>query len=346
MIHLQKEGILLEPTELNFESHGVFNPAVIKTEDGQIHMFYRATTKANFSSIGHCLLKTPTEIDTRAEKPIFIPIEDYEKQGVEDPRIVNIDGTYYMNYTAYDGENAMGALATSTDLRTFHREGIITPKLTYHEFRLIIEGIEDLNEKYLRFVKLLVKRSGTDTVLHNFLWDKDVIMFPKKINGKFAMLHRIYPDIQVAYFNDVKELTNQYWKEYLYKLSDYIVISSTEEFEASYLGGGCPPLETSEGWLLIYHGVEDTVDGYVYHTGVALMDLEDPTKEIGRLRQPLFSPEHEWERVGVVKNVVFPTGVILEDDTVYIYYGAADKRIGVASVSLTELLNEIKSSSR
>lgn len=341
MLHLKKEGILLEPTTNKYENHGVFNPAVIQAGN-VIHLFYRATNKANYSTIGHCILDTPTSVGKRDEEPLIIPIEHYEAQGVEDPRIVCINGTYYMTYTAYDGLNALGALLSSKDLKTFKREGIITPKMTYHEFQLCIESCNDLNEKYLRFVKLLTKRSDPETLVKQFLWDKDVILFPRKINGRFAMLHRIYPDMQIAYFNDVSELNYQYWKEYLIKIKDYIVLSGEEEFESSYIGGGCPPIETPEGWLIIYHGVEDTPEGYVYHAAAALMDLDDPTKEIGRLRKPLFSPDQEWETDGVVNNVVFPTGAIIENDTLYIYYGAADKRVGTVSVNLQELLNKIK----
>lgn len=341
MLHVKKEGILLEPTENKYENHGVLNPAVIQAGN-TIHLFYRATNKANYSTIGHCILDTPTSVGTRDEDPLIIPLEHYEAQGVEDPRIVCINGTYLLTYTAYDGLNAMGALLSSKDLKTFKREGIITPQMTYHEFQLCIESCNDLNEKYLRFVKLLTKRSDPETLVKQFLWDKDVLLFPRKINGKYAMLHRIYPDMQIAYFNDVQDLDYPYWKEYLFNIKDYIVLSGEEEFESSYIGGGCPPIETPEGWLIIYHGVEDTPEGYVYHAAAALLDLDDPTKEIGRLRHPLFSPDQEWETDGVVNNVVFPTGAIVENDTLYIYYGAADKRIGTASVNLQELLNEIK----
>lgn len=340
MITIKKEGILLEPTKLKFENHGVLNPAVIEFE-GVIHLFYRATNKANYSTIGHCTLKSPTEIDIRDDSPIFFPIEPEESHGVEDPRMVQIDDTFYMTYTAYDGINALGALATSKDLVHFERRGILTPKMTYHEFHLCIEGIEDLNEKYFRFVKLLNKRSTPETISNHYLWDKDVLLFPRKINGKFAMLHRIYPDIQIAYFKEVEDLDYKYWKENLFNLKDHIVLSGTMDFEASYIGGGCPPIETDHGWLLIYHGVEDSTNGYIYHTGAALMNIDDPTIEIGRLKEPLFSPDQDWEKDGVVSNVVFPTGTILKNDTLYIYYGAADKRIGVASVNLTELINEI-----
>jgi predicted GH43/DUF377 family glycosyl hydrolase len=340
-MHVKKEGIVLEPTENNFENHGVYNPAVVLYQ-GKIHLFYRATNKANYSTIGHCVFKTPTELESRSETPVIIPVEKYEAQGVEDPRIVNIDDTFFMTYTAYDGKNAMGALTVSRDLKTFESKGLITPLMTYKEFQLCIESCKGLNIKYLRFARLFHKRSGAESVFNMNLWDKDVVLFPRKLNGKFAMLHRIYPDIQIAYFSDIQELNYSYWKKYLIDLKNHIVLTGKMPFESSYVGSGCPPVETSEGWLLIYHGVADTPNGYVYAAGAALLSLDDPTKEIGRLKEPLFYPEMEWEQVGVTHNVVFPTGAIAMDNTLYIYYGAADKRIGLVSVNLNDLLNELK----
>ena len=92
---------------------------------------------------------------------------------------------------------------------------------------------------------------------------------------------------------------------------------------------------------MIYHGVHDTVKGYVYSACAALLSLENPAIELARLPYPLFYPELEWELKGEVNNVCFPTGTILEEDTLYIYYGAADERIAVASVSLHDLLEEL-----
>ena len=106
-------------------------------------------------------------------------------------------------------------------------------------------------------------------------------------------------------------------------------------------GGGCPPIETEHGWLLIYHGVHDTVKGFVYCACAALLDLENPQKEIARLPYPMFKPEFDWELHGVVDNVVFPTGTALFEDTLYIYYGAADKHIACASLSLSALIAEL-----
>jgi predicted GH43/DUF377 family glycosyl hydrolase len=92
---------------------------------------------------------------------------------------------------------------------------------------------------------------------------------------------------------------------------------------------------------LIYHGVRYTIDGYVYSACAALLDLKNPRKEIARLPYPLFSPEKDWELKGEVNNVCFPTGAIVEDDMLFIYYGAADERIAVASVVLEDLVEEL-----
>ena len=339
MIKITKQ-LLLEPTEHKFENFGVFNPAAIEV-DGKIHVFYRACSVGNLSTIGYARLQDFQRLAERKEAPYLIPHFDYEKQGMEDPRIVEIEGTYYMTYTAYDGGNALGALATSKDLKQFDKQGIITLQMTYKDFQNCIECIEGVNEKYLRFVKLFFERGGAEAGQNLMIWDKDVMFFPKKIGGKFAFLHRIYPDIQVVYFNDIKDLTEAFWRDYLFNIKKYTVLESKMQFEASYLGGGCPPIETKDGWLMIYHGVEDTQHGYIYHAGAALLDRDDPTKEIGRLATPLFSPDQEWEQTGVVKNVVFPTGAVVQEGRLHIYYGAADEKIGVASMDLQEVINEI-----
>lgn len=115
MVKVNKLGIVLQKTTHNFECEGVLNPAVIKIGDA-IHLFYRAVTKDNYSTIGYCKLSSPLVVESRNESPVLYPQSDYEFQGLEDPRIVQIEGTFYLTYTAYDGTNALGALATSTDL--------------------------------------------------------------------------------------------------------------------------------------------------------------------------------------------------------------------------------------
>ncbi|MFN3381874.1 MAG: hypothetical protein ACK41O_20630, partial [Runella zeae] len=164
--------------------------------------------------------------------------------------------------------------------------------------------------------------------------------FPRRINGKLFFLHRIKPDIQIAEFYELSELTPEFWQNYFLRFNTQIVLSPRFEHEVSYIGSGCPPLETELGWLLIYHSVHDTINGYVYTACAALLDLQNPYKEIARLPYPLFKPEYDWEITGEVNNVCFPTGALVRGDTLYIYYGAADEQIACASLSIAALLEE------
>lgn len=339
MVKVNKLGILLRKTPNGFESEGVLNPAVIKIGD-DIHMFYRAVAKDNYSTIGYCKLSSPMVIQDRNEKAVIFPQSSYEFQGLEDPRIVQIEETFYLTYTAYDGTNALGALASSTDLVNWKKHGIIVPQVTYEEFNHFTANEKTINEKYARFNHL--KKSQTIQDRTQFIWDKNLVLFPRKINNKFCFLHRIKPDIQIAMSIDkIEDLTVDFWQDYLFHFDENIALAPKYQHEVSYIGSGCPPIETEFGWLVIYHGVHDTIKGYVYAACAALLDLHVPQKELARLPYPLFFPEKEWELKGEVNNVCFPTGAIVEDDTLYIYYGAADERIAVASMSLKELLTEL-----
>jgi predicted GH43/DUF377 family glycosyl hydrolase len=338
MIEVKKEGIILMKTKLGFENEGVLNPAIIQNDTG-IHLFYRAVKKGNFSTIGYCKLSSPTEIEVRNNTPILYSQFEFECQGLEDPRIVKIEEKYYLTYTAFDGVNALGALAVSYDLVNFEKKGVISPKFSYLDFSRLAESKGSINEKYLRF-------NSHSGIAHRkdkkaYVWDKNVILFPRKIDGKFYMLHRIRPDIQLVAFYTFEDLIPEFWQKYFLQMDGCIIISPKYDHEVSYVGGGCPPIETPQGWLLIYHGVHDTVLGYVYSACAALLELDNPQKVIARLPYPLFKPEFNWELNGEVNNVCFPTGTILIEDTLYIYYGAADEQIACASVSITALISEL-----
>jgi len=339
MVRVVKCGILLKKTEHPFECDGVLNPGVIKVDD-VIHLFYRALAKDNYSTIGYCRLSAPMEVESRNEIPLLVPQFTYEFQGLEDPRIVKIEDTFYLTYTAYDGVNALGALAISKDLIEWQKMGILVPQITYQEFKHFIESEGTIKEKYIRFNEYQKSHEKQDR--HVFLWDKNLIFFPRKIDGKFCFLHRIKPDIQIVVsVEKLEDLTIEFWQNYFIHFDEHIVLGPKYPHEVSYVGGGCPPIETSEGWLMIYHGVHDSIKGYVYSACAALLDLHNPSKEISRLPYPLFFPEKEWELKGEVNNVCFPTGTVVEDDKLFIYYGAADERIAVASLSIQELLDAL-----
>lgn len=338
-----KHGVILEKTERAFEELGVLNPAIY--QDGNtVHMFYRAAKRGNFSTIGYCRFEGPITLAERLAEPFFVPEYIYEIHGVEDPRVTKIDDVFYMTYVTYDGLNACGALATSKNLMSFKKKGIITPRFILHEFTNFIR-------KHLQnpsIAKILAFNTArnyplTETMKEKlFVWDKNVVLFPKKINGKFVALHRLFPSIQIFSFEKKKELTPEFWKEYMKNLPDHIVMEPKYEHESSHIGPGAPPIETSDGWLLIYHAAEKREKGLVYHACAVLLDLENPAKVIARLPKPIITPAEYYERHGYVNYVVFPTGTALFDGQLYIYYGAADDKIAVASLNLNELLTELK----
>jgi predicted GH43/DUF377 family glycosyl hydrolase len=335
MLKIQDEGLILEATNLEFENKAVFNPTCIRV-NGVTHMFYRAVNNNNVSSIGYCQLENNKAIK-RSKNPILFPEYDYEKNGVEDPRITFLDGIYYLLYTAFDGQNARIAYATGSNLSNFVKQGLISPSITYADASKILYR-KPLKEEY--FISQLHLEAEVKWL--NFLWEKDALLFPKKINNQFALMHRIRPDMQIIYFQKFKDLTAEYRRAYLSNLKEYIVFGPKFSFENQYIGGGCAPIETEDGWLIIYHAVETTPLGKIYHACAALLDLKNPLKIVGRLTEPLFSPKTAWEKTGVVNNVVFPTGAVIIDGRVHIYYGAADKLIAAKSVNLTDLLTELK----
>ena len=208
MIQVNKLGILLRKTSNTFENEGVLNPAVIKVGN-TIHLFYRAVTKDNYSTIGYCALSAPMVIRERAEVPVLFPQAEYEFKGLEDPRIVKIEDTYYLSYTAFNGINALGALATSKDLVHWEKHGIIVPEITYEEFKHFTETDSTGHEKYLRFNDYQKSHQSQERKI--FLWDKNLIFFPRKIDNKFCFLHRIKPDIQIVVaIEKLEDLTNSF----------------------------------------------------------------------------------------------------------------------------------------
>lgn len=336
MLKVKKIKVLLEPTNLPFEAKAVLNPATFR--DGKyVHLFYRAIDECRRSSIGYALLKGPTKVIKRWKRPVIRRQFSYESKGVEDPRIVKLEDRFYLFYVAHDGKNALVAYATSKNLKKFKKRGVISPKITYDEAEDIFRRSR-LKDRYFFFESYYKDVAGKDVLL----WEKDAFLFPKKINGRFALIHRILPDIQVIYFDKFNQLKKSaFWRDYLKDLGKYIILENRRWYESRNIGGGAPPIETKKGWLLIYHAVEDSNKGRIYHAGAALLSKNNPTRVIGHLYDPLFSPVRSWEKQGEVSNVVFPTGTAIFGQHLYIYYGAADKRIAVARVELSDLLNTL-----
>jgi len=352
--------LFMEPSKNEWESRAVLNPSVVQDKEGVEHIFYRGVAKNGVSSIGYAKVKDGKL--ERFDKPVMRPTKSYEKKGVEDPRITRIGNTYYMLYIAFDGKNAVVAYAISKNLKSWIKKGIISPRISVKEARRLVK-IKKYRDNWKN-----QEIYGSRVVL----WDKDAVLFPKKINGYFVMLHRFLPDIQIVKFKKFSELkSNDFWRNYISNLGegeDNISLYQRYDWESDHIGSGAVPIETKKGWLLIYHGVSLEKRAFfsrmfskiayrfcgvfnmlrnrrlplIYHVGAALLDLKKPEKEITRLKLPLFSPEYAWEKKGDVSDVVFPEGVSIVGNKLKIYYGCADTKIGLAEINLKKLLNQLK----
>lgn len=314
------------------------NPACVAIGD-EVWMFYRAVDQDNISTIGFCRLKDNVLIE-RSDQPIMVPEHDYEKAGLEDPRITYLDGIYYLFYTAYDGKNAQIAYATTKNLPFFEKKGLLVPRITYEKAGKLFAST-NLTLRYKAFEERYQQSHGERILL----WEKDALLFPEKIGGKFALCHRVLPGIQIAYFDSFLDLTEKFWEDQLANLDKYTLLEPKYWYDNWNLGGGCPPIKTSDGWLLIYHTVEQASSGRIYRASAALLDLNNPLKVIGRLNNPLFSPTRSYEKNGVVDNVVFPTSALLKNGKVIIYHGAADRIIAAKTISLASLLETLNDKS-
>lgn len=285
---------ILSPRGDTFEAHGIFNPAVLKV-DNHFVMIYRAQDAKGISRLGYATSADGVTFE-REREPLLSPDGEFERGGgVEDPRLVRIDGVYYLTYTAYNGKDAQLALATSRDLRTWTRRGIIMPAYKGR---------------------------------WNVHWTKSGAILPERVNGKYWMF--FMADAQdkrdqtgIAYSTDL--LT---WTEVL----DHPILPRRPgKFDSRVVEPGPPPVLTKDGILLIYNGADDNL---VYRTGWALFDRADPTRVLARSDAPIFEPSTEWEKVGQVPNVVFAEGLVIEPRRWLVYYGAADTHIGVAAVAV------------
>jgi len=336
MIRVKKEGIILCPTKNRFEKKSVLNPAIYQDGD-DVHMIYRAIDNNFVSCLGYAKFSGPKKLVQRWKKPFLYPRFNNEKQGIEDPRIVKLNDIFYLTYVIHDGKNAITSYSLGKNIFNLKRGGIISPKIMYREAGKIF-SYSKLKDDYYFFESFYQKYGGKNVLI----WHKDVFLFPEKINNRYILIHRILPDVQILQFDDFNQLKDKYfWVMYLSNLSKNVIIEGKHGFESRHVGGGAPPIKTKHGWLMIYHGSEESNNRKLYHAGAILTDLKNPKKIIGRLPYPLFSPTEDYEIKGMVNNVVFPTGTAIFKNRLYIYYGAADTYIALASVNIDNLIKEL-----
>ncbi|MDP8206131.1 MAG: hypothetical protein P9L92_05660 [Candidatus Electryonea clarkiae] len=328
--------LFLQPSDNYFDRRAVLNPCIIKNNE-DYHILYRAVAQDFKSTIGYLRARyqagNPVVID-RLSKPLMEPENDFEKEGVEDPRLVWFEGEYHLFYTAWDGYHARLGYASGGSVDSMENRRLIGPLFETGEALKIIRENSKLGD--------YVKRWSEDPA-DMFLWEKDATILPERVNNKIVMIHRLRPDIQVAYLDSLEQLDDRgFWEDYLRHMDQYRMMLRKEPWEESHIGMGPVPIKTDAGWLMIYHGVTNR-PRLTYRAGAALFDLNDPQRLIGKTKEPLFEPVEDWEKSGDVNNVVFPEGLVVHDGILDIFYGGADTVIGVISVRLDQLLDYLQS---
>ena len=299
-----------------------FNPAVI-LDDGKFYMLERAAggLRPFVCSFGLLESEDGEHFRLASDKPVLTAKElGFEQGTVEDPRLVKIEGLFYLtfayrpytyncsptglgvpDYSPLVGEldkginNTLSAVAVSRDLRKF---------------------------------EIISKVNGATVD------ERDNVLFPEKIGGKFWLLRRPKqfndkPSIYYSTGDDCKT-----WSE------PKLLAEPMYDWEGGKIGAGAPPVATEKGWILLYHGVDEKD---VYRVGAMLLDRDDPTRVLARTSEPILEPTEYYEKFGlVIPNVVFPTACVEKDGLLYIYYGCCDTSIALATVRVDELLKSME----
>jgi predicted GH43/DUF377 family glycosyl hydrolase len=301
--------IIKPDPKLAWQSRAVFNPTALY-EYGRVHLAYRAMSEDNTSVIGYASSGDGYNFEDRPNEPLYTPREPFEAKfvpggnsGCEDPRLTRIGDTIYMLYTAFNGRSEPRVA------------------LTYIK-------VDDFLARCWNWSRpILISPPNVP--------DKDAAIFPKKIKGKYAFLHRLGVSIWLDYVDDLQFGDNKW-------LKGNVIMSPKDELpDTEKVGISGPPIETKEGWLLLYHCVSRKTQPMTYYVAAALLDLKDPSIILARRKVPILQPETPYELYGQVNNVVFPCGAVVIGEDLFVYYGGADSVIGVATMKLTELLNSL-----
>ena len=309
-----------------WESQAVFNPAAFVIGK-KVHLLYRAMGNDGISRIGYASSSDGIHFE-RLPYPVYspdrgfgIPRADrvygplsYSQTnyasgggwgGVEDPRLVQMDDRAYMTFVAFDGWGFVRMALTSMALPDFS------------------------NKKWQWKPAAFLSPPGE---IH-----KNWVLFPEKINGKYAVLHSITPKLAIEYVDSLDVFDDE----------DTYIHGSTraggrpEHWDKMVRGAGAPPIKTTEGWLLLYHGMDSAEAHIGYKVGAMLLDLNDPTKVLYRSVHPILTPdawyENDWK-----PGVIIATGAVVLGNDLIVYYGGGDKYVAAAKINLRDFLRKLK----
>ncbi|MBI2888394.1 MAG: glycosidase [Parcubacteria group bacterium] len=310
----EENPIIYPQKENDWEAWQTFNPGAVLI-DGKVHFLYRAIGADGTSRFGYAASADGFTLDERLPHPVyehptaertfsvFSYLSGGSWGGAEDPRVVHIeeDKTIYITYTACDGGLRVALTSLSVD--------------------------DFVNKKWNWREPLLL--SPPDEVHKNW------VLFPEKINGRYAILHSIRPQVQIEYVDSLD--TNDAGSIKSYHGGPP---QKGSRWDKWLRGAGAPPLKTKDGWLVFYHAMDN--DWSQYKVGAMLLDLNDPTKVLYRAAEPVLKPSEHYEQNGHKPGVIYATGAVIMNDDILVYYGCADNYIGVASAHLDDFLEALK----
>ena len=318
IIKRAKENPILKPKSSHaWEAQAVFNGCPIQ-KGGKIYLVYRAVSiphyhtaaRANMITSDIGITSSRDGIHFQERRRFIVPEYDWERFGCEDPRITKLGEKYYIFYTAlseypFRAEGIKVGLATSQDLKKIEEKYLVTP----------------FNAKAMA-------------------------LFPEKIGGKIWAILTVHSDkpparICLASFEKEKDIWSKtYWQKWYSVFERYSL--PLQRRAEDHIEVGAPPLKTKYGWLLLYCYIRNYFAGQrLFGVEAVLLDLKNPLKVIAKIDTPILTPEEYYEKIGLVPNVIFPSGAIIKEDWIYLYYGAADTTCCLAFIKLSLLLKEM-----
>lgn len=311
--------ILVPDRDHYWEAFATFNMSVLK-KGKTYYGVYRAIsavdrlrTLQQVSMIG--LGKSKDGIHFEERIRFITPKEEWEKYGCEDPRITYFEGNYYIFYTAlskypFEASGIKVALAISKDLKKVHERHLVTP----------------FNAKAMT-------------------------LFPERINGKITVIVSVNTDmpptkIAIAQVDRIEELWNKkFWEKWYTDIDKHVI--DLKRSSSDHVEVGATPIKTRYGWFLLYSHIQNYFPSdrnldRIFGIEAVLLDFNNPLKILGSTRGPILVPREPYELLGHVPDIVFPTGAILEKDTLFIYYGAADTTTCMAHVNMTDLISTMR----
>jgi predicted GH43/DUF377 family glycosyl hydrolase len=294
-----------------------------------VTMLYRASAADVIHQVylGRAVSGDGYHFDRVGTGPAVVPSDGFDRGCVEDPRIVKFGEWYFITYASRTFPAGQYWLLTPNEQWK--------PPFASPDWPLCMR--ESLSSSGLLLTRDFETYYRSGRLTHPMLDDRDAILFPERIGGRFALLHRPmswtgpsygteHPAIWLMLSDDVHD-----WD---YRTSR-LVAQARFPWERK-IGGSTPPLRTSRGWLTIYHAVGADLR---YRLGAMLLDLDDPARVRHRGPVPIMEPEAPYEFDGFYPGVIFPCGNVVIDGTLLVYYGAADRCVGIATCGLDELVS-------